>query len=303
MQQSALYVIYLSLLARATAQLVPPPLNSPGEFQLWANASEVSPAPSEACANALASVIACNATLLTLSPRDLSSQDFALSLTSADLDNVCTTACENSLTNITTSVDSTCAGQWTYGVNNGKGTIVPYVPSLPFRQISYTYSQACAKDSSGAYCYTSQAVSSEDLSLTDLPAATLCDECHLALIRVQMASPFGYDARFESEWIQIQGICGVNYTVPTPDPLTTALPTVTPVSGTWALPAPTRSLSPANSATCVFGDYTVASGDTCDSISLAQSVAYTQLISVNGLQYQVNDSVSSLYRNSVLIRP
>ncbi|THG96439.1 hypothetical protein EW026_g5394 [Hermanssonia centrifuga] len=289
MQRFGLRILYLISLTRAIAQLVPPPLNAPGQFQLWANASEVSPAPSEDCADALASVVACNATLLTLSPRDLSTQDFALSLASADLDNICTTACENSLTTITTNVDGACSGEWTYGVNDGKGTIVPYVPSLPFRQISYTYSQACAKDSSGEYCYTSQTVSDEDLSLTDLPPTTLCDECHLALLRVQMTSSFGYDASFESEWIQIQGICGVNYTVPTPDALTTTLPTATPQSGTWALPAPTRSLSPANSSICVFGDYTVASGDTCDSIASAQSVAYTQLISVNGLQYQCNN--------------
>lgn len=101
---------------------------------------------------------------------------------------------------------------------------------------------------------------------------------------------FGYDAAFaETDWPSIQKTCNVNYTTPIPADLTTNLPTVVPVTGTFATPAPTRSLSPANSSYCAFGMYTIATGDTCDKIATSQSVSYNQLIAINGLQYQCSN--------------
>ncbi|KAF8871691.1 hypothetical protein BD779DRAFT_441450 [Infundibulicybe gibba] len=259
------------------------PSTFPVTFQLFENSSSILPAPPEACGTALSSVIKCNQTLLYLQSRSTVSSRISLhTLNQADLSGICTTDCFTSLKTIAGSVGSTCSNQWTYDLNNGRQT-VSYVPDMPFQWLEYTFNQTCLTDTSTkAFCALAVPATPGDteVALPDLPTAQLCTNCMLNTLHNQMASPFGYDPRFEDDWLTIQQKCGVNLTVAVPSALTTTLHATSTSS---APSGPT--LLPASNSTCLYNQYTVRAGDTVEGIAEAQGLSYYQLILINGLMF------------------
>lgn len=73
----AVVLALFSSVSLTVAQVLTPP-QLPGQFALWNGTSEIDPLPVAACASALLSVVKCNATLLHLSPSDLSSKNYSL---------------------------------------------------------------------------------------------------------------------------------------------------------------------------------------------------------------------------------
>lgn len=104
-------------------------------FSVYSNASDIYPLPSSPeCADALASVVECPPVILNALP----SSFMALSnLTTTDLSTLCTSACYNSLINITETVDSFCGG-WPFILQD-----TSYIASLPFRYLAYQWNRAC----------------------------------------------------------------------------------------------------------------------------------------------------------------
>jgi LysM repeat protein len=255
----------------------------PATFQLFDNSSSIFPSPPEACGAALSSVIKCNQTLLYLQSRSTISSPISLhNLRQPDFTGLCATGCFTSLQAIAGSVENACSNKWTYDLSNGR-QIVSYVPSMPFQWLEYTFNQTCLTDTSTmAFCALTESASTGDVevALPDLPTAQLCVSCMLDTLHNQMASPFGYDSRFEDDWLTIQQKCAVNLTVAVPSALTTTLHATSTSSGP---PGPT--LVPASNSSCLYSKYTVEADDTVDSIAETQGLSYYQLILINGLMF------------------
>lgn len=255
----------------------------PATFQLFDNSSSIFPPPPEACGVSLSSVIKCNQTLLYLQSRSTISSPISIrSLRQPDLTGLCATTCFTSLQAIAASVENACSDEWTYDLNNGR-QLVSYVPFMPFQWLEYTFNQTCLTDSSTkTFCALAESATTGDteVALPDLPTAQLCTNCMLDTLHNQMASPFGYDSRFEADWLTIQQKCAVNLTVAVPSALTTTLHATSTSS---APSGPT--LTPASNTTCLYNKYTVGTSDTVESIAEAQSLSYYQLILTNGLLF------------------
>ncbi|KAF8193652.1 hypothetical protein BJ912DRAFT_959969 [Pholiota molesta] len=231
-------------------------------FAIYANSSDIYPLPSSAdCANAL------SAQLQLYIPLP--------NLTSSDLSSLCTPSCYTSLTNAIATIDTSCSG-WPFILGD-----TSYIPSFPVRWLQYHFNLSCVMSGS-TFCLNiaQNSTSTDDTSIIDLPHTELCSVCTLQPLEIQMTSPFGWDANFVQNWTAIQAQCGVSYnnTIPSSLVLTNANPNATSYNVT-AQP----TLSPASADNCVFGNYTVKSGDTCQSVAEALSLSYDQLVSVNGL--------------------
>ncbi|VDC05351.1 unnamed protein product [Peniophora sp. CBMAI 1063] len=244
-------------------------------FSVFSNASDIYPLPSSSsCADALAASIDCPQILSFAVP---SSNNPVSNLTSADLDELCTATCFDSLTAAVSSVDKACAG-WPYIVGD-----TSYVASLPFRFLAYTWNLTCITDGA-AYCVNiEQANPSTTEPAGAEPSSVVCATCSLDALHIQMSSPFGWDANFVDDWASIQTECAVSYdnTVPSslvPDPNVAASSNATSYNVTA-----TPTLTPASAANCAYGQLTVKSGDTCASIASTNSLSYDQLVSINGL--------------------
>jgi len=104
-------------------------------------------------------------------------------------------------------------------------------------------------------------------------------------MEIQLSSPFGYDAEFASDFASLTSSCGSSgyaFTSPTSYALnstaTTSVPTTTPSCS-----------SP----------YLVQSGDTCDSIALAQNVSTFSIVTAGSL----SPDCSNLQAGSSLCLP
>ncbi|KAJ7174357.1 hypothetical protein C8R46DRAFT_1189193 [Mycena filopes] len=244
-------------------------------FNVYANASDIEPLPTNpACAEALSADIQCSARIVDTLP----SSSLALSnLTRADLLDLCTSTCFDSLNTVAATVDKECVG-WPFIVGSAS-----YVASLPFRNLAYRWNIACTMDNSTSpsrFCLEEQGPASEtDQDILSLPATQLCSQCNLQNLELQMTSPFGWDGSFVDDWHAIQTTC--NFQTNNNIPASLIFTGIANGSMANATASPTRS--PASTAKCLFGSYTIQNGDTCTSIAASKSLSLDQLISINGL--------------------
>lgn len=108
------------------------------------------------------------------------------------------------------------------------------------------------------------------LNQSTIPAEAACSDCMLGTEQVALGSPVGYSENFASEFASATSSCqktGYAYSTPTSFALNGTVPTAT---SSPAVPSCTSS-------------YTVASGDTCVSISIAKSVSTFGLVYLNSL--------------------
>ncbi|CCM00582.1 uncharacterized protein FIBRA_02618 [Fibroporia radiculosa] len=247
-------------------------------FSLYANASDIYPPPSSPeCAEALSSSIQCSELLIDAIP----SSNLGLSnLTASDLGTLCVPTCYDSLITVASNVDSACGG-WPFIISD-----TSYIASLPFRYFAYYWNLTCLFDSSASeYCLTEDqsSVSNTDQSILSLPLSQLCGFCNLQELNIQMTSAFGWDGSFVPEWEIIQGNCSFTTNNAIPSALLFNASNPLAANGTTANVTATPTLTPASNSSCVFGSYTIQSGDTCTSIAAAKSLSYDQLVSINGL--------------------
>ncbi|PPQ88423.1 hypothetical protein CVT25_011225 [Psilocybe cyanescens] len=261
-------------------------------FAIYANASDIYPLPSSIdCVDALAAPLQCNNTIAFTIPGSASPLS---NLTSSDLSFLCTSTCFSSLTSAIEAIDTSCTG-WPYilgdtsyipsfprgslaSVSLESGTIL-YNPSLC--DLSNVIFQSCVMSGS-TFCLNiaQNSTSTSDSSVTDLSHNELCSTCTLQPLEIQMTSPFGWDANFVQNWTTIQAQCGVSFNNSIPSSL--ILNDVNPNATSYNVTAK-PTLAPASANNCVFGSYTVESGDTCQSIAQGHSLSYDQFVSINGL--------------------
>jgi hypothetical protein len=116
--------------------------------------------------------------------------------------------------------------------------------------------------------------SSVDEDWTSLNTTVLCSSCVINLFRhMQSTSYSNYDATLAAEWKSIQSVCQLSYPTDVPSLQTN----VTDVS----------NLAPPGSGYtggCLSGNnYTVASGDSCETVVERYDVATGTLIAINDL--------------------
>ncbi len=105
-----------------------------------------------------------------------------------------------------------------------------------------------------------------------------CSDCYLQYGATMQESDYGRSKVPEADFKDLLSACSVN---PSKYPYTyTSTPTIT--SGSTTAPSTTNSPS---TPSCAGTTYMSKQGDTCESISLAQSVATDRLIDVNYLDY------------------
>lgn len=105
-----------------------------------------------------------------------------------------------------------------------------------------------------------------------------CSDCYLQYGATMQESDYGRSKVPEPDFKELLSVCSVN---PTKYPYTyTSTPTI--ASGSTTTPATTN---PASTPSCAGTTYISKQGDTCESISLAQSVATDRLVDVNYLDY------------------
>ncbi|KAI0364300.1 hypothetical protein BV20DRAFT_1029986 [Pilatotrama ljubarskyi] len=261
--------VYAALLQSVTAQ-------DQATFSVYSDSTDIYPLPSSpVCAEALASAVQCPPTIFFAIP---SSSMPISNLTASELDDLCSTSCYNSLISTATQVDAACSG-WPYILGD-----TSYVASFPFRYLAYIWQLSCVIQGS-EYCVNvaQSNPSTSETPITEEPTSLLCQNCTLQTLNIEMSSPFGWDASFVSDWMSVQSKCGVSFnnTVPAGLLFDTTGPTAT--NGTSYNVTASPTLTPASADKCVFGTYTIKSGDTCQSIASANSLSYDQLIAINGL--------------------
>lgn len=138
----------------------------------------------------------------------------------------------------------------------------------------YAYDVGCRQDaSSGQYC---DEIFYAWLNQTSLSSAQNCSDCNLGVAQVQLDSPFGYDDEFASEFGALTSSCSAsNYPFTSPS----AYPTAD--SGT----ATSTSSAATFTTTSCASTYVVESGDTCNSIAVAQNVSTYGVITAGNLDH------------------
>ncbi|MCJ1435514.1 hypothetical protein MMC27_004888 [Xylographa pallens] len=124
---------------------------------------------------------------------------------------------------------------------------------------------------------------------TIVPPDQICSNCIIALFRNIQATPYSnYDQTLASEWASIQSQCGLSY--PTAVPI---LQTNITQPGGFAVPGSGKT-------GCLSGvNYSVSSGDNCETICEKQKCATGTLIAINDLYIDC----SNLYAGASICIP
>ncbi|KAI0364298.1 hypothetical protein BV20DRAFT_1125711 [Pilatotrama ljubarskyi] len=245
-------------------------------FSVYSDPTDIYPLPnSPSCADALASTVQCPDTILFAVP---SSSSPISNLTASELNELCAASCYSSLVSTAIKVDAACPG-WPYILGD-----TSYVASFPFQYLAYIWNLTCITQGSD-YCVNiaQSSPSTSDTSITDEPPSLLCQNCTLDTLNIQMSSAFGWDASFVPDWMTVQTTCGVTFNNTMPAGLLFDSDNAAASNATSYNVTAAPTLTPASTDNCVFGTYTVKSGDTCQSIASANSLSYDQLIAINGL--------------------
>ncbi|KAK4206592.1 hypothetical protein QBC37DRAFT_121183 [Rhypophila decipiens] len=187
---------------------------------------------------------------------------------------LCTSTCTNALTIWLRRVQQQCATQWIQmrGVN-----VSPLLYSQTYAE---AYNHTCVKNSAGAFCNavarSAAKIDPTDQVQTATPDANWrCNSCYISLKATQAQMPLASNTAVRDLVGNLTSSCSV--TIP---PLTTpVLPTFVSRGSNTV----TTSTVPA-APTCAGTTYTIASGNTCQSISTSQEISTSNLLRANNLQ-------------------
>ncbi|KAF2228098.1 hypothetical protein BDZ85DRAFT_301033 [Elsinoe ampelina] len=177
---------------------------------------------------------------------------------------LCTAQCQSSLVAVRDTISKSCSGPSDVIQYEG----ITWPATMIANRFLYTYDLSCRKDvASGVFC---DEIFVSWLNQSVLSGAQNCSDCMLGVAQLQLASPFGYDAMFASDFASTTSSCaatGYSYVSPTSYALN-----ATAVDPRLPTTAPTCD-SP----------YQVKEGDTCESIAMSQRVPTFSIIRAGGL--------------------
>jgi hypothetical protein len=227
-------------------------INGGISIQLFGSVDAVPSAIPANCATASSANITCSQ---FVPASFVSSQGY---LDNSTLQSLCTTTCTNSLLSFQTDVYSTCGtGAYTFAGNTTQ-TVQQIVDPLV-----WAYNVSCLTNGQ-SFCLP-------QVTNTSVPISP-CSECALLYGATMLDSSYGR-VRFDPEsFSSILSSCGV----PASSYPYTNPPTATATATTSAA---------APNATCSGTLYTVQSGDSCNSIAAANSIATDRFLTANSLDY------------------
>lgn len=206
------------------------------------------------CASALTTNITCSQ---FVPAPFVSNQQY---LDNSTLSSLCTSTCTESLLSYQSEVDSACGTTAYIFPGNISQTVQQFISPLV-----WAYNVSCLT-SGGAYCYP---------QVTNPNGTTIqpCSNCLLEYEAAMLGSSYG-QVRFDpGSFSSLLSSCGVPASI---------YPYTTPTSTASASGTSTAS---ASNATCTGTEYVVQSGDTCESIATAHSIATDRFIMENYLDY------------------
>lgn len=227
-------------------------------LQLFSALSAVPSSIPSACASALVANITCQ----QLIPASYIAAQ--RSLNKATLAGLCTTSCSDSLSAFQSQVNTECGTTAYTFAGNLTQTVQDFVTPLV-----WAYGVSCLTNGT-AFCLPG-------LTNSSIPISP-CSECYLEYGAAMLESSYGQMRMNPAEFSSILSSCSVpasSY------PYTTPSMTV----------ATTTSTASAANATCTGTLYTVKTDDTCDSISLANSIATDRFLTQNNLDYNCSNLV------------
>ncbi|KAL4787164.1 hypothetical protein BJX76DRAFT_29075 [Aspergillus varians] len=170
------------------------------------------------------------------------------------LEQYCESTCRNSLQSFATLVNTRCGNtEYSFGNSTKQSGNDIAVPLL------WSQDVACLEDSA-----------THSLCLPSITnhTAEACDDCTLKYLAGLLNSTYGHRRVSENAFSSLASSCSV-------------APTAYPHGTVTFPPAPTSISN--SSAPCLGTEYTVAEGDTCESIAEANNVAFYRLLGDNGI--------------------
>ncbi|KAH8804437.1 hypothetical protein F5884DRAFT_901622 [Xylogone sp. PMI_703] len=252
------FLIAFSLPYLVVSDIVPYP------YFIGANGFGTSSVISADCAAALNKTISsCEPLLqgLALSSEYISPNDTGIATS------LCASTCRNSISSYQNNVVNAC----------GSSPVVdPGLANTAMGDLLHDYFDLiCAKDpDTGLFCadFLTNAYMNTPIvsSWSQLPHDILCSSCQVSYFQTLQKSPFlGYSANIALDWQQTQKACGINSNLAV---LTNSISFSAAVSTSHG------------NTTCKSKNmYTTKNGDTCESISLAESVAQGSIWAINNL--------------------
>ncbi|KAI2707493.1 hypothetical protein DTO013E5_8367 [Penicillium roqueforti] len=235
-------------------------------IQVWDSLDDIPTAVPSDCRNALTYNMTCANSLVT-------AQDAAngAALVGVAAKTYCTKECHDSLQTFQESILSAC-GKKEYQLY--KNSTTTQSPAVVADGLVWAYSLMCIQDASG-YC------------LADLYNRTKapCSDCTLKYGSIMMSSDYGRNKFPPAAFSSLLSSCSV--------PASSYPYTYTPLpTATTMVSTPTGATSTTATPTCTGHTYISIEGDTCKSISKANSVSTDQLIKVNKLDYSCSMLIS-----------
>ncbi|XP_014555283.1 carbohydrate-binding module family 50 protein [Bipolaris victoriae FI3] len=213
---------------------------------------------SEGCKTALTGIIKCD--YYTTRFRELR---YRGALESKNLtDSVCDQGCGRSLKAWFDTVTLACSGA---KVNDA-------IPNRSGGIVWAGWNETCQIDSSSKqYCGDVMNNFKTVYDIKEMPRNELCSNCHVERLRMMQSNAYStYDEDWKKDLEYVYSTCGL--------------------SGPTTVPPPLVGLEPETPGLCISDQfYTAKSGDTCDSIALANSVASAALKMANSKLYGCND--------------
>ncbi|KAJ9143042.1 LysM domain-containing protein [Pleurostoma richardsiae] len=227
---------------------------------------------SSTCISVLNQALACDPYLLSVTTDEWESDDV--------LGSICTSACLSAWSTYLRRVNGACG---TSRFDGGNGYL--YLPAFNIEPVYEQYQLLCLKNSAGKYC---NAVIRDIMGIdpdtqtrssgAPAPASTAaCDGCFLSSLAQVLQMPISSAAEYATALSGLEATCH------------TTIALTSPTMTAWAIPATT---SPGVSG-CQGTQYSIRSGDTCQSIALSQGFSTTQLLVANDLTAYCRDFPTS----------
>ncbi|KAK0710664.1 hypothetical protein B0H67DRAFT_493501 [Lasiosphaeris hirsuta] len=227
------------------------------------------PGISTTCLGILNQDVNCDPVLLEVAKMGIDKEFY---YTDELLNAVCTSTCTTALSTWIRRVGQSCGTQWIQLPNGASMS-----PLLYSQTYSEAYDHTCLKNPAGAFCNavarSAAKIDPTYQTETATPASTWrCDTCYISLKATQAQMPLASNTAIRYLVGNLTSSCGV-----------TGITMTTPTSQTF-LRGPSTTTGATPSPTCAGTTYTIASGNTCKSISTSQQISTSNLLRVNSLQ-------------------
>ncbi|ORY04390.1 hypothetical protein BCR34DRAFT_57224 [Clohesyomyces aquaticus] len=189
------------------------------------------------------------------------------------LQGLCTSSCTTSLLAWLRRASGACTVRY----NDGKGSAT--LPALWVETVVENYNLTCLQNG-GKFCNAvlrdGFGVDPNNQSKTKSSIATItCDDCFLNEIQTKLQMPLYSNSDLATTFTSLTSTCKKTGFSVTPIATKTSWVISTTVPSTVGLPT---------STTCTGNNYTIKSGDTCNSIALSQGLSTGNLLDANKLQ-------------------